>query len=291
MIVALVANTLLIYLLWKKPETRNLTSFLFVNMAVADLLIAVFQMPMFTSSPSPASFITLRSFRLLPPFSVSLLWHLIDTVVHAFRSSIWFRKPRIITPFVWVSSIALMSVAQVVYKFIDDFCRMDDTVISQLAFWSYILVLAYLLPLVVISILYIIVAGKLWLHKMPPDDEARVNLRQQEIPEKKVIRMIIIVVVVFAVCCLPVHVYHMHSSIQIGAFWPHSLVSFCYWLSQANSAINPWLYIGLNGKMKAAFAKMIGCRRTGNRIEGNRMATALTSKTNFSNSSFQDTKL
>ena len=126
---------------------------------------------------------------------------------------------------------------------------------------------------------------------MPADDEARVHLRQQEIPEKKVIRMLIIVVVVFAVCWLPVHVHQMHSSIQIGAFWPHSLVYFCYWLSQANSAINPWLYIGLNGKIKAAFAKMIGCRRTGNRIEGNRMATASTSKTNFSNSSFQDTKL
>ena len=45
MIVALAGNTLLIYIVWKKPATRNLTSFLFVNMAVADLLVAVFQMP------------------------------------------------------------------------------------------------------------------------------------------------------------------------------------------------------------------------------------------------------
>ena len=85
MIVALGGNTLLIYLVWKKPETRNLTSFLFVNMAVADLLIAVFQMPisiaMFYFISSPASFITRRSCRLLPPFSVSLLWHLIDTLL------------------------------------------------------------------------------------------------------------------------------------------------------------------------------------------------------------------
>ena len=297
MIVALGGNTLLIYLVWKKPETRNLTSFLFVNMAVADLLIAVFQMPI---SIAMFYFIPIPCELYYPAFVSSaasifclavMAFDRYFAVVYPFRSSIWFRKPRIITPFVWVSSMALMSVALVVYKFIDGFCRMDDTVISQLAFWSYILVLAYLLPLVVISILYIIIAGKLWLHKMPADDGARVHLRQQEIPKKKVIRMLIIVVVVFAVCWLPVHVYQMHSSIQIRAFWPHSLVYFCYWLSQANSAINPWLYIGLNGKMKAAFAKMIGCRRTGNRIEGNRMATALTSKTNFSNSSFQDTKL
>ena len=45
MIAAFIGNTLLIYIVWKKPETRSLTSFLFVNMAVADLLVAIFQMP------------------------------------------------------------------------------------------------------------------------------------------------------------------------------------------------------------------------------------------------------
>jgi len=44
-IVALAGNALLIYIVWKKLGKRNVTSFLFVNMAVADLLIAVFQMP------------------------------------------------------------------------------------------------------------------------------------------------------------------------------------------------------------------------------------------------------
>ena len=41
MIVALQGNILLIYIVWRKRETRTLTSFLFVNMAIADLLIAV----------------------------------------------------------------------------------------------------------------------------------------------------------------------------------------------------------------------------------------------------------
>jgi len=45
MIVALAGNTLLIDIVWKKPGTRNLTSFPFVNMTVADLLVAMFQMP------------------------------------------------------------------------------------------------------------------------------------------------------------------------------------------------------------------------------------------------------
>ena len=78
--------------------------------------------------------------------------------------------------------------------------------------------------------------------------------------------MLIIVVVVFAVCWLPVHVYQMHDGVSIGvsgrgAMWdPYVIIYICYWFSQANSAINPWLYIGLNGKMKAAFNTMIRCR-------------------------------
>ncbi|XP_020624197.1 substance-P receptor-like [Orbicella faveolata] len=94
-------------------------------------------------------------------------------VVYPFRSSIWFRKPKIITLVVWISSIALMSVVPVALKPVNGVCFFDDTVISPLAFWSLILVIDYL-PLAIIFILYIIVAGKLWLHEIPADDEVPV---------------------------------------------------------------------------------------------------------------------
>ena len=45
MIVGLAGITLLIYIVWRKPGARNVTKILFVNMAVAVLLIVVFQMP------------------------------------------------------------------------------------------------------------------------------------------------------------------------------------------------------------------------------------------------------
>ena len=300
-IVALAGNTLLIYIVWKKPATRNLTSFLFVNMAVADLLVAVFQMPItiayfyFHQIQIPCEFLYYPAFVSSAASIFCLTVMAFDryfAVVHPFRSSIWFRKPKIITPVVWISSMALMSVAVVVFKFIDGACRFDVTVISPLAFWSYILVLAYLLPLAIISILYIIVAANLWLHQVPVDRDASVNRRRQEIPKKKVIRMLIIVVVVFAVCWLPVHVYQMDDSVKMGASWPYALIYFSYWFSQANSAINPWLYIGLNGKMKAAFTKMIRrCRIRNVKQESYSLGTTTRSKAIFSKRSFLDTRL
>ena len=45
MLVAFAGNGFLIYIVWKKPEVRSLTSFIFVNMAIADLLATLVVMP------------------------------------------------------------------------------------------------------------------------------------------------------------------------------------------------------------------------------------------------------
>ena len=45
MLVAFAGNSFLIYIVWKKPEVRSLTSFMFVNMAIADLLVTLIVMP------------------------------------------------------------------------------------------------------------------------------------------------------------------------------------------------------------------------------------------------------
>ena len=300
-IVALAGNALLIYIVWKKLRKRNVTSFLFVNMGVADLLIAVIQMP-----ASIATFL----FRFQVPCTIVFFVVLVSTsasifcltvmafdryyaVVYPFRGSIWFRKPKIIMPVVWFASIALMSVELFSFKFAHGSCYFDDTFMSPLALFTFVLVINYLLPLAIISILYIIVAGKLWLHEMPEDDETRVHQRQQKISKKKVIRMLIIVVAVFAVCWLPVHVFLMDVLIKMDlSKWPPFLVYFCYWLSQANSAINPWLYIGLDEKMKAAFTKKVQCCRARNlRQEKSSVGSKTRSLTTFTKRSLLETKL
>ena len=45
MLVAFAGNGFLIYIVWKKPEVRSLTSFIFVNMAITDLLLTLVVMP------------------------------------------------------------------------------------------------------------------------------------------------------------------------------------------------------------------------------------------------------
>ena len=275
MIVALAGNTLLIYIVFRNPGTRNLTSFLFVNMAVADLMVAVFQMPV-----SITHFYVSGSSDFLDSFNCRFLYYAVYVstiasifcltvmafdryfaVVHPFRQSIWFRKPKIIIPIIWISSMVLMSIVPVAFKLIQGKCRIEPSL--NLPFYAYFFAVGFFLPLAVISVLYTLVAQKLWIHKVPVDHNISENQREQEIPKKKVIRMLIIVVVVFAVCWLPVHLYQMNEGVSIVASghpsnWePYVIIYICYWFSQANSAINPLLYIALNGKMNAAFRNMI----------------------------------
>ena len=187
MIVGLAGNTLLIYIVWRKPGARNVTSFLFVNMAVADLLIVVFQMPF-----SIAQFHIFGGF--LEDFRCRFLYYLIYVsflasifsltvmacdryfaVVHPFRRNIWFRKPKIITPIIWISSMASMSIMPVALKFVQDRCRIEMSLI--LPFFAIFFVVGFLLPFVVISVLYTLVARKLWLHEVPVDHNLRENQR------------------------------------------------------------------------------------------------------------------
>ena len=275
MIVALAGNTLLIYIVWKKPGARNSTSFLFVNMAVADLLITLLVMPLsiahfhiFFSSVLEAFRCTFYYYAIYVSCLASIFCLTVMAfdryfaVVHPFRQSIWFRKPKIITPIIWISSMALMSIIPVAFKLFRGRCQID--IHLMLPFYATCFAFGFLLPFAVISVLYTLVARKLWLHEVPVDH----NQQEPEIPKKKVIRMLIIVVIVFAACWLPLHVYQMddgvsmvRSEFQRGAMWdPYVIIYIFFWLSQANSAINPWLYIGLNGKMKAAFKNMIRCR-------------------------------
>ena len=287
MAVALVGNTLLIYIVWNKPATRSLTSFLFVNMAVADLLTTCFLMPTtlahFYSNNMTDSTCGFIFYAGLVSATASIFCLTIMAfdryfaVAHPFRQSLWFRKPKIIMPIVWISSMALMSMAPVVFKSNHGMCSYDmipQPVIPLLVFWTYILVITFILPLAIITILYSIVIGKLWLHRTPLEHETS---PEQDIPKKRIIRMLVIIVVVFTVCWLPMHVYQMEAAVYAYmVYWPEALIYFCYWFSQANSAINPWLYIGMNGKMKAAFTRMILCRPEEYALRGNN--TTITSR-------------
>ncbi|XP_078371840.1 substance-P receptor-like isoform X1 [Oculina patagonica] len=283
-LVSTVGNILLIYIVWKKPDARSLTSFMFVNMAVADLLVTFVVIPytisdFYTGNVWPMrgliGEITCRAVLYVAFFTIStsilcLTFMAIDrfyAVVYPLRRLLWFRRPKVLTPIVWILPMALLSIVLVfVGLFPRDskyVCGADYTTLGEKTkairgVYTYFFVINYLVPVSIISILYTITARKLWFHEAPGDDVSQ-NRQQQQLTKRKVVRMLIIVFTAFALCWLPGQVYQLYMAITSNTL--QTVASACFWFGYNNSAINPWLYIGLNSKMHSAFSRMTGKKK------------------------------
>ena len=285
MLAAIVGNSFLIYIVWKKPEVRSLTSSMFVNMAIADLLVALFMMPLSIVSAHTGSKwkvsglpgdIICRSYILISDATLiasilCLVFMAIDRycaiVCPLSVHSVWFRKAKFVTPLIWVMSIALMAIMPVVYKLDDEYCEIDPDVLGQNAtfrgVYLYIFLITYIIPLAIICPLYAKAARKLWFNQAPGNHLIEEQQRRQLVTRRKVVRMLVIIVVVFAICWLPAQAIHL--------FWvatafrenlPAIVMYLGFWVAHANSAINPWLYIALSTKIRLAFNRMVTFRKS-----------------------------
>ena len=302
MLVAFTGNILLIYIVWKKPEVRSLTSFMFVNMAVADLLVTLIVMPVSIAHlhtdgkwliSGIFGEITCRAFLFFAYVTITasilcLTCMAVDryyAVVYPLRHHLWFRKPKILTPLVWILSVAFMSITAVIENLYEetsictyDFSLLGDQTKATRGVFLYFFFIGYLIPLSVTSILYAKTARSLWFHNAPGNILIQ-NREQQEIAKRRVVRMVIIVFTVFALCWLPGQVYHLFVAVTV---WKENLppvvMNVCFWFGHTNSAINPWLYVGLSSKINTAFTRMVSKFSQANRNSGKEAAEVLASR-------------
>ena len=285
MLAAIVGNSFLIYIVRKKPEVRSLTSSMFVNMAIADLLVALFMMPLsivnaHTESkwkvPNLPGDIICRSYILISDATLiasilCLVFMAIDRycaiVCPLSVHSVWFRKAKFVTPLIWVMSIALMAIMPVIYKLDDEYCEIDPDVLGQNAtfrgVYLYIFFITYIIPLAIICPLYAKAARMLWFNQAPGNHLIEEQQRRQLVTRRKVVRMLVIIVVVFAICWLPAQVLHLFWVATTFRENPPEIVMYLgFWVAHANSAINPWLYIALSTKIRLAFNRMVTFRKS-----------------------------
>ena len=135
---AVTGNLLLIFIIVKRRETRTLTGFLFVNMAVADLIVAFFVLPATMANPYTESKwltglfgdITCRGvyfvFHVTIAASIlSLMFMAIDrylAVLFPLRNFTTFRRPKLLTLVIWLVSVIAMVPAAVLWTVDSGFC-------------------------------------------------------------------------------------------------------------------------------------------------------------------------
>ena len=277
MFVALAGNFMVIFIVWKKPETRCLTSFLFVNLAVTDLVVAVFLMPavififyyegqwLLTGALGQ---VTCRLFFFLcfAVLSAPIVTHLaiaIDrfyAVLFPFRRLLHFRKAKTLIPLIWITTLLIMSPALLIAKLENNWCSFDFELLDPAGsgsrvFYIYVIVVMYIIPLTVMTVLYGLVGRKLWLHEVPGNISERAG-RRNELRKRRIVNMLITIVTAFALCWFPVHVNHLLFAVDYDANFHAVPTAVFNWIGHSYSAINPWLLIVLSPKFSAAFVQI-----------------------------------
>ena len=279
---ALFGNSIGLYVACSKAPSRRITDLLIKNLAIADLIFTVTVMPdsvIFIIYEGPRwiggtlGHITCKLVFYAVPVSIAA--SVITLTVISFDrfcaiffplSQALFHKHKTITAIIWLISLTTMAPNLLLFQVFQDGGRyscyqvwpwaedLEETFLALKIFHVIAFVLLYVLPLLIIAVVNSLVAQRVWFHKSP-GNTASFNRTPVEVTRRRAVKMLVAIVIVFALCWLPTYVHHYLMLFQ-PVVWgevPIVVGHLMLWVSHANSAINPLLYIVFNKNFRYAF--------------------------------------
>lgn len=133
------------------------------------------------------------------------------------------------------------------------------------------LLFCYILPMILISLCYILIWVKVWKRTIPTDTKDAQMERMQQKSKVKVVKMLVAVVILFVLSWLPLYV--IFARIKLGGaieIWEDDILlvatPIAQWLGASNSCINPILYAFFNKKYRKGFIAILKSRRCCGRL-------------------------
>ena len=278
--IALLGNSLVLYVVFKRQSMRSVLNLLIVNMAVADLLVTIFIMPysvvflfvrlQWFGGTFGLILCKTTHFSLTASIAASVITLIVITVdrfvtiVFVWKPCLNLRTSKISLVIIWVVSIAIMglhldvyTVAQVIpgdkrYFCYPDWTRMPVDFNKYFAVGMFVILYAF--PLVLMAILYSIIMRTLWRGSFAENagsgGDSNINSSK-----KRVVKMLVTVTLAFAICWFPLHTIHYYIYFDLESYRCMSMIVILLslWLGHANSAINPLLYVVFNKTFRRAF--------------------------------------
>ena len=274
-------------------------SILIVNMAASDLLTALFTMPY------SVAFLYVQTHwfgGIAGKITCKLLHFVIGATIAssifallaisgeryiAVVKPLWYpaftRRPILLSVSIWLSSVLFMCALLFVYVQTDingPHCYADweavfnNANLSPRIFYSTVAVTLYILPLTAIAVSSVIIMRKLKDQKIPfcafHHTTREANFKKRN---RYIMWLLLAIVILFAVCWLPVHLLHFliffYEDIYLAL--PQSVPLFLFWVSHANSALNPCVVILLNGSFRKTLMDLIRSLSCRLRFKSNRV--------------------
>ena len=283
-IISIFANIFVCYVIAKNRHMHTVTNLFIANMAVSDLLLAFVNVPLniarnLMSEWTLGSFLChLLNFSLMVSVYVST-FTLTAIALDRQRVLLYPLHPRmtrkrglLVLLFIWLLSICFAlpfgmytNVREVnMYLYNERRCRSSFPDPSNK--WEQYLTIAtilvqYFIPLLVISFTYGRIVHKLWIRTHLGVVTENQRLMQIQ-AKRKSIKLLVAVVAVFAVCWMPLNLYHLLADFHPNAkvFHPDSKTFFvCHWIAISSSCINPFLYCWMNPAFRTVISKRICC--------------------------------
>lgn len=282
--IALLGNSLVLYVVFKRQSMRSVLNLLIVNMAIADLLVTVFIMPysvayLFVELEWFSGIVGLIlcktiHFSLTASIAASVITLIVITVdrfvsiVFVWKTCLNLRTSKVSLVVIWIIAIGTMGLHLDVYTVkqaipgderyfcYPDWQRMPVGFNKFFAIGMFVMLYAF--PLVLMAILYSMIVHKLWKNSFAGSSassgDANINSSK-----KRVVKMLVTVTVAFAVCWFPLHTIHYYIYFDAETFqcMPPIFLLLSFWLGHANSALNPVLYVIFNKTFRRAFLQAL----------------------------------
>ena len=287
-IVSLVANSLIVMIVYKTPNLRKPINYFIANMASSDLLFPIFRIPWNLSHLHTNSFLISGQLgqalcKLVPFFGdvsfVVSIQNLILIAVDRFGAVVFpLRSPLIrskLCPFfiltTWIVAAAVNSPHLFTYELVEypegtrcvvEWKKAFGVSSSFASFVLAYIILFIYIPVLLLVILYSIIVIKLKTQAHPGEHSANSQQHRDRI-NRNVLQMSIAIVTVFVLCWLPGSIkslilrYHYSSTHLSCSFWIYYEVTI--YMANAYCAINPIICFMFSNNYRKALKRLIKC--------------------------------
>ncbi|XP_010609314.1 pyroglutamylated RF-amide peptide receptor [Fukomys damarensis] len=289
---ALFGNALVVYVVTRSKAMHTVTNIFICSLALSDLLITFFCIPVtmlqniwdnwlggaFICKMVPFVQSTAVVTEILTMTCIAVERH--QGLVHPFKMKWQYTNQRAFTMLgvVWLVAVIIGSPMwhvqrlEIKYDFLYDkehICCLEEwaSPVHQKIYTTFILVILFLLPLMVMLVLYSKISYELWIKKRVEDGSVLRTIHGKEMSKiarkkKRAVIMMVTVVALFAVCWAPFHVVHM--MVEYSSFekeYDEVTIKMVFAIVQiigfSNSICNPIVYAFMNENFKKNFLSAV----------------------------------